>query len=123
MVVGSSLKVLRRGFPGCDADGLRYGQAGDMRNFPSSRFERIARPVLALALLPATCRGAPSIELAGAYFPAWLGCALVAVFGAILARAAMVVSGLAQVLPLQLFVCVSIGLLVAALVWLAWIGL
>ena len=94
-----------------------------MRSLQSSRLERIAGPVLALALLPQTCRGAPSLEVAGAYFPAWLSCALVAVVGAILARVAMVASGLAQVMPLQLFVCISIGLLLAALVWVAWIGL
>ena len=87
------------------------------------KLERIALSVLALAWLPGTCRGAPSIEVAGAYFPAWLACALAAVVGAILARVAMVATGLAQVLPLQLFVCISIGLLVAALVWTAWIGL
>lgn len=94
-----------------------------MRSLQSSRFEWIAGPVLALALLPGACRGAPSVEVAGAYFPAWLSCALVAVVGAILARAAMVATGLAEVIPLQLFVCFSIGLLVAALVWVAWIGL
>ena len=93
-----------------------------MRSLQSSRFEWIAGPVLALALFPEACRGAPSVEVAGAYFPAWLSCALVAVVGAVLARAAMVATGLAQVLPLQLFVCISIGLLVAALVWFAWIG-
>ncbi len=94
-----------------------------MRSLKSSRFEWIAGPVLALALFPQACRGAPAVEVAGAYFPAWLGCALVAVVGAVLARAAMVATGLAQAMPLQLFVCISIGLLVAALVWLAWVGL
>ncbi len=94
-----------------------------MRNFPSSRFERIARSILALTFLPGTSQGAPSVEVAGAYFPAWLGCALIAVVGALLARAAMVTTGLAQALPFQLFVCVSIGLLVATLAWVAWIGL
>jgi hypothetical protein len=94
-----------------------------MRNDPSPRSERIALSLLALAWLPGACRAAPSIDVAGAYFPAWLGCALAAVVGAILARAAMVATGLAQVLPLQLFVCISTGLLVGALVWIAWIGL
>ena len=94
-----------------------------MRSLQSSRFEWIVGPVLALALFPEACRGAPSVDVAGAYFPAWLSCALVAVVGAILARVAMVATGLAQVIPLQLFVCISIGLLLAALVWVAWIGL
>lgn len=94
-----------------------------MRNLPLPRFDRIALPLVVLTLLPGSCRGAPSIEVAGAYFPAWLGCGLVAVIGAIVARVAMVATGLGQVLPFQLFVSVSIGLLVAAFVWMAWIGL
>ncbi len=94
-----------------------------MRNLSMPRFDRVALSVLALAWLPVTCRGAPSIEVAGAYFPAWLGCALAAVVSAALARAAMVATGLARILPLQLLMCISIGLLVATLVWIAWIGL
>jgi hypothetical protein len=89
---------------------------------PSARFGRIAPFPLALALLPGPCRCAPSIEVAGAYFPAWLGVGLLAVVCAILARLVMVASGLAEELPLQLFVCVSIGLFLGALAWIAWIG-
>ncbi|SCK25750.1 Uncharacterised protein family protein [Variovorax sp. HW608] len=69
------------------------------------------------------CAGAPSIPLAGAYFPAWLLCALVGVLGAALARALFVMSGVAQLLPLQLFVCTAIGVAVAALLWWVWVGL
>ena len=67
-------------------------------------------------------RGAPSYSLFGAFFPAWLLCAAIGIIGAIGARAAMVSSGLAKVLPYQLFVCASIGLIVALLVWLIWLG-
>ena len=94
-----------------------------MHNVSSPRSRRIAEYILAVTMLPGACRAAPSIDVAGAYFPAWLACALVAVVGAIVARTAMVATGLAQVMPLQLFVGISIGLLVAALVWVAWIGL
>jgi hypothetical protein len=86
------------------------------------RFRWIALSPLALALLPGACRCAPSIEIAGAYFPAWLSLGLIAVACAIVARVAMMASGLNEELPLQLFVCLSIGLFVAALVWVAWIG-
>ncbi len=51
-----------------------------MRDIPLPRFDRIALPLVALALLPGSCRGAPSIEVAGAYFPAWLGCAATLAF-------------------------------------------
>lgn len=69
------------------------------------------------------CAGAPSIPLAGAYFPAWLLCALIGVLGAAVARALFVMSGVAQLLPLQLFVCTAIGAAVAALLWWVWVGL
>lgn len=66
--------------------------------------------------------GAPSFSLFGAFFPAWMFCALIGIIGAILARAAMVSSGLAKFLPFQLFVCAAIGLILALLVWLIWFG-
>jgi hypothetical protein len=66
--------------------------------------------------------GAPSYSLFGAFIPAWMFCALIGIFGAIAARVTMVRSGLAQVLPLQLFVCASIGLVIGLLAWLAWFG-
>lgn len=94
-----------------------------MRNLPPMRSEQIVLPVLVLVWLPNAWGGAPSIAVAGAYFPAWLACALAAIFGALLARAGMLASGLAEVLPIQLLVCIAIGLLVAVLVWIAWIGI
>jgi len=66
--------------------------------------------------------GAPSLILAGAYFPGWILCAVAGIVAAIVARIAMVISGLSDALPLQLFVCVALGLLVAIAAWLLWFG-
>jgi hypothetical protein len=66
--------------------------------------------------------GAPSLILFGAYFPGWILCALAGIVAAIVARTAMVMSGLSDALPLQLFVCVAVGLLVAISAWLFWFG-
>lgn len=80
------------------------------------------------ALLPvaplAGCaeRAAPSLILFGAYFPAWMFCALVGVLGAVGMRILMVASGLSQVVPWQLFVCTAVGLILALAVWLIWFG-
>jgi hypothetical protein len=49
-------------------------------------------------------------------------CALIGVFGAIAARAVLVASGLESVLPFQLFVSISIGVVVGTLTWLIWFG-
>jgi hypothetical protein len=66
--------------------------------------------------------GAPSLILAGAYFPGWILCGVAGIVAAIVARIAMVMSGLSDALPLQLFVCVGLGLFVAVAAWLFWFG-
>jgi len=67
---------------------------------------------LALTLAPLSgcaAQGAPSYALFGAYFPAWMFCAAIGLVAAIGARAFFEATGLAYVLPFQLFVCASIG--------------
>ncbi len=75
-----------------------------------------------MTLAGCTSPGAPSLILFGAYFPGWILCAVAGIVAAIVARIAMVMSGLSNALPLQLFVCVAVGLLVAVAAWLFWFG-
>jgi hypothetical protein len=49
-------------------------------------------------------------------------CAFIGILGAIAARGVFVVSGLDNVLPFQLFVSTSIGVVVGTLTWLIWFG-
>jgi hypothetical protein len=79
-------------------------------------------PILASALGGCAVRGAPSFVIAGSYFPGWMFCALIGVISAIAVRVGFVASGLAGVLPFQLFVCTAIGLCCGLLAWLLWIG-
>jgi hypothetical protein len=65
-------------------------------------------------------RGAPSFVLFGAYFPAWMLVAGIGILAAIGTRVALVATGLAEILPLQLLVCVAAGLTLAVLTWLLW---
>jgi hypothetical protein len=58
--------------------------------------------------------------VAGAYFPAWLVCAILAVVVASVVRAVMVATRLSQLIPFQLAVCTSIGVIVALIVWFIW---
>jgi YtcA family len=76
----------------------------------------------ALALSGLRVQGAPSFTLFGAYFPAWMFCAAVGLLVAIFARAVFVATGLAYVLPFQLFVCASIGLSAALYAGMTWFG-
>jgi YtcA family len=66
--------------------------------------------------------GAPSYDLFGAFFPAWLLCGIVGIAGAVVARVVFVSTGLANTLPYQLAVCAAIGLITALLVWLVGFG-
>ncbi len=66
--------------------------------------------------------GAPSFDLFGAFFPAWLLCSIVGIAGAAIARAVFVSTGLANTLPYQLAVCTAIGVITALLVWLIGFG-
>lgn len=77
--------------------------------------------VLCIPLLGG-CGGAPSVILAGAYFPAWLFCSILAVVVAVIVRVVMVATRLERVIPFQLAVCVSVGILVAILVWKVWVS-
>ena len=81
--------------------------------------------VLILVLIAAmmsgcTVRGAPSFVLFGAFFPAWMLLAGIGILAAIGTRVALVATGLAELLSLQLAVCVSAGVMVAILAWLIW---
>ena len=66
--------------------------------------------------------GAPSFELFGAFFPAWLLCGTIGIVGAGIARVAFVTSGLADQFPYQLALCTSIGVITSVLVWLIVFG-
>ena len=84
---------------------------------------RKARPWLLLlpfCLTLAGCAnvGAPSFELFGAFFPAWMVCATIGIIGGFMARAAFVTLRLTELLPYQLFLCTAIGTIFAVASWL-----
>ncbi len=79
---------------------------------------RLALPLAAPGLLTGcSAGGAPMFAMFGAYFPAWLLCAVIGVVVAMGARVAFVASGRADLLPWPLLVCSSIGLIAAIVVW------
>ena len=79
--------------------------------------------LLGQAFCSTGCGGAPAVTIAGAYFPAWLLCAVIAVLVAAFIRAVMVATRLADHVPFQLAVCCSIGAMVALILWYVWVGL
>ena len=75
-----------------------------------------------MALSGCSGASAPSFDLFGAFFPAWLLCGIIGIVGAIVARVVFVSTGLANTLPYQLAVCTAIGVITALLVWLLGFG-
>jgi hypothetical protein len=66
-----------------------------------------------VALSGCAVGGAPSMPFFGAYFPGWMLAALVGVVVAVLAKLALVATGLQAAMPWQLAVCAGIGLIAA----------
>ena len=81
---------------------------------------RFLAALCSAVLTGCSLRGAPSFVLFGTFFPAWMLVAGIGILVAIGTRAGMVATGLAEVLPLQLLVCCSAGLIVAVVIWLLW---
>ncbi len=80
-------------------------------------------PLLSLILCGCSRIGAPSFVLFGAFFPRLdVLRSLLGVLVAIVARIVFVATGLASILPYQLFVCLSVGLIFAFFAWLLWFG-
>jgi hypothetical protein len=80
---------------------------------------------LAPALLLTGCdvgRGAPSFTLFGAFFPGWMFCTGIGILAAIGARTVLVNTGWSAILPYQLFLCASIGMIFGLVAWLLWFG-
>jgi hypothetical protein len=82
----------------------------------------VLTPLLTPALSGCEIHGAPSFVIAGSYFPGWMFCALIGIVSAIAVRVGFVATGIASVLPLQLFVCTAIGLCCGLFAWLLWFG-
>jgi YtcA family len=86
---------------------------------------RVRTLVLALPLLSlggCSEAGAPTLDIFGAFFPAWLLCAVLGIFVALGARTFFAARNLIDVLPFQLLVCTSLGVIFALLVWLICFG-
>ena len=62
--------------------------------------------------------GAPSFELFGAFFPAWMLCALIGVVGAAGTRVVLTNTTFRDIIPFQLAACTAVGVIGGLLVWM-----
>jgi hypothetical protein len=72
-----------------------------------------------VAATPAVA-AAPSLVVFGAFFPAWILCAVIGVVGAVLVRAALVKLKLDELLPAKLIVYLAFAILIGIGVWRVW---
>ncbi len=77
-------------------------------------FVSYSRPIglIVISILLSGCAeqvGAPAIALFGAYFPAWLACALAGIVGAVIVRLVFIPLGVDDILPMRLPVYVALA--------------
>jgi hypothetical protein len=76
----------------------------------------------ALPLLASGCSASPSQDILGSFFPAWMLCAVVGVFLAVLVYQALRVIGVAHyvVVPPLTYLCIAAAGTLS--LWLTWFG-
>ena len=100
----------------------------EQHRYPAQRWIKrrpLSTGIIALPLLSLCgCSevGAPSLDIFGAFFPAWLLCGVLGIFVALGARIFFAARNLVDVLPFQLSVCTSLGAIFALLLWLVCFG-
>lgn len=109
-------------------------QAGDapvhyppVRRRAAQSLLALAKPALQRLLLPGviSCMltgcsfmQAPSFELFGAYFPAWMLCGLIGIVGAAATRIIVTTPVANEIVPLPFAVCTAAGVIAALLTWM-----
>ena len=78
------------------------------------------RVVIALAV--AGCSTAPTMDLLGSYFPAWMLCAVVGVFTAVVIRQILAVAGINDYVVAPLLTYAGLAVSATLLAWLFWFG-
>ena len=73
--------------------------------------------ILSCMLTSCSLAAAPAFELFGAYFPAWMLCALIGIVGAAGTRVVLTNTSFNDLVPFQFTVCTAVGVIVGLLFW------
>ena len=87
------------------------------RDRPPLAFWRIA-----IALPVAACNYAPTMDLFGSYFPAWMLCAAVGIVAAIIIRQILALAGINDYVVAPLLTYAGLAVSATLLAWLLWFG-
>ena len=76
----------------------------------------------AIALPVAGCNNAPTMDLFGSYFPAWMLCAAVGLVAAVIIRQVLAVAGINDYVVAPLLTYAGLAASATLLAWLLWFG-
>ena len=76
----------------------------------------------AIALPVAACSSAPTMDLLGSYFPAWMLCAAVGIVAAVIIRQILAVTGINDYVVAPLLTYAGLAVTATLLAWLLWFG-
>ena len=77
---------------------------------------------VAIALPVAACSYAPTMDLFGSYFPAWMLCAVLGVVAAVIIRQMLAVTGIGEYVVAPLLTYAALAVSATLLAWLLWFG-
>ena len=75
-----------------------------------------------LALPLAACDSAPTMDLLGSYFPAWMLCAVFGVAAAVIIRQLLAATGINDYVVAPLLTYAALAVSATLLAWLIWFG-
>ena len=77
---------------------------------------------IAIALPVAACDSAPTLNLLGSYFPAWMLCAVIGIVTAVIIRQILAVAGINDYVVAPLLTYAGLAVSATLLAWLLWFG-
>jgi YtcA family len=77
---------------------------------------------VAVALPVAACNYAPTMDLLGSYFPAWMLCAAIGIVAAVIIRQILAVAGITDYVVAPLLTYAGLALSATLVAWLLWFG-
>jgi hypothetical protein len=95
------------------------------RSIQFGKYHYAGRPGLrcvAIALAVSGCSRAPTMDLLGSYFPAWMLCAVLGVVAAVIIWRILAIGGIDEYVVAPLLTYAGLALSVTLLVWLLWFG-
>ena len=98
--------------------------AGSGRWLPAARrrWAPLALWRVAIPLPVAACNYAPTMDLLGSYFPAWMLCAVIGILASVIIRQILAVAGINDYVVAPLLTYAGLAVSATLLAWLLWFG-